>query len=82
LLFCCYCYYSHYCCCYIVFKHPIALIYLDTQYNSVKNATTPIAPSSHDMFRPQTAIFRCLSYARTVPLSTYSHHMLLRYFMI
>jgi hypothetical protein len=59
----------------IIFKHPVALIYLDTQYNSIKNATTRITPSSHDMFWLQTAIFRYLSYAKTVPLSTYSHHM-------
>jgi hypothetical protein len=26
----------------ILFKHPVASIYLDTQYTSVKNATTPI----------------------------------------
>jgi hypothetical protein len=59
----------------IVFKHPVALIYPDTQYNSIKNATTPITPSSHNMFWQQTAIFRCLSHAKTVPLSTYSHHI-------
>jgi hypothetical protein len=59
----------------IVFKHPVALMYLDTQYNSIKNATTPITSSSHDMFWPQMANFRCLSYAKTVPLSTYSCHM-------
>jgi hypothetical protein len=47
---------------HIVFKHPVALIYLDTQYNSVTNATTPSSPN---MFRPKTAIFRCLSYANT-----------------
>jgi hypothetical protein len=33
----------------IVFNHPVALIYLDTQYNSIKNATTLISPSSHDV---------------------------------
>jgi hypothetical protein len=31
-----------------VFKHPLPLIYLDTQYNSTKNTTTPVTPSSHD----------------------------------
>jgi hypothetical protein len=55
---------------------------LNTQHNSFKNAITPITPSYHDMFRPQTAIFKSLSYAKTLPLSTYSHHMQLRYFMI
>jgi hypothetical protein len=52
---------------------------LDTQYNSVKNATTPNTPSSHDMFRTQTAIFTFLTFTKTVPLSTCSHHMRLRY---
>jgi hypothetical protein len=33
---------------YIVFKHPVALINLDTQYNSVKNATVPIISSCHE----------------------------------
>jgi hypothetical protein len=58
------------------FLHP-ATSSLDTQYNSVKNAPTPITASSHYeyMFWPQTAIFRCLSYAKTIPLSNYSHHM-------
>jgi D-alanyl-lipoteichoic acid acyltransferase DltB (MBOAT superfamily) len=30
------------CISYIVFKHPVALVCLDTQYNSVKNTTTSI----------------------------------------
>jgi hypothetical protein len=50
------------CCLAMVWSNPLQ--YLDTQYNSVKNLTIPITPSSHDMFRPQTAIFRCLSYAK------------------
>jgi hypothetical protein len=64
---------------HLIFKiyslYKLTMTAVDTQYNSVKNATTPITPSSQDMFRPQTAIFRCLSYAKTIPLSTYSHHM-------
>jgi hypothetical protein len=49
-----------------------------TQYNSVNNATISITPSLHDMFRPQTAITRYLSYANTVPLykmSSFSRHI-------
>jgi hypothetical protein len=43
--------------------------------------------SPHNMFRPQTAIIRCLNYAKTVPLYrmykmfTYSHHIQTRYFI-
>jgi hypothetical protein len=59
-----------------VFKHPVALLYLHTQYNSVNNATSPMTPSSHDMYRPQTTILRCLRYTKIVPLSIYSQSQL------
>jgi hypothetical protein len=39
-----------------------------SQYNSVNNVTISITPSLRDMFRPQTAVIRCFSYAKTVPL--------------
>jgi hypothetical protein len=39
-----------------------------TQYNTINNANISITPSPHDMFRPQTAIITCLSYAKTVSL--------------
>jgi hypothetical protein len=45
----------------ILFKYPVALIYLYTQYDSVNNATISISPSLHNMFRPQMAIIGCLS---------------------
>jgi hypothetical protein len=37
------------------------------QCNSVNNETVSITPSLHNMGWPQTAIIRCLSYAKTVP---------------
>jgi hypothetical protein len=51
-----------------------------TQYTcySVNNATIFITSLFHDMFRPQTAIIRYFSHAKTVPLyrmSTYLHHI-------
>jgi hypothetical protein len=48
------------------------------QYNSVNNANISIIFYLHNMFRPQTVIVRCLSYAKIVPLykmATFSHHI-------
>jgi hypothetical protein len=55
--------------CNIIFKHPVAFIYLSRTIYSVLNATifTFISPP-YDMFRPQTAIIRCFAYAKTVAL--------------
>jgi hypothetical protein len=46
----------------IVFKHPIALIYLLYTYISVLNTTYYLVTLlPHDMFQPYTAIIRCWS---------------------
>jgi hypothetical protein len=56
----------------IVFKHPVAFIYYLYIIYSVINATLHLKIRTftppHDMFRPQRAIIRCLSYAKTVAL--------------
>jgi hypothetical protein len=41
-----------------------SLLSFYTQYNSINNATIFITPSLHNMFRPQAAIIRCLSYGK------------------
>jgi hypothetical protein len=44
-----------------------------TQYNSVNNATISITHFHHDIFRPQRAIIRCLSYAKMSTECTLFH---------
>jgi hypothetical protein len=55
--------------CNIIFKHPVTFTYLSCKMYLVLNATifSFISPP-YDMFRPRTAIIRCLVYAKTAAL--------------
>jgi hypothetical protein len=70
----------------IVFKYPAELIYHLYNYNIFPSTMQLIIVpfSSHNMFRPYTAIIRCLQFVKIVALygtSNFSYHMWMRYLL-
>jgi hypothetical protein len=74
---------------FIKIRYSIPYIYISFIHNGIQSAMQlfSLYLSSSHKFRPQTAIIRCLNYAKTVPLCnmyhmfTYLHHMQMRCFI-